>query len=351
MEFKVVWDETGEPVPQVRLRIAGPDGIENFHTTDSSGKIRIDDLERGDCIARCKLNNPLLSNTLSFVGMGKPAGTQAKSNQTTGSQQQSQSPKRMGVQQITLVEAHKVATGENLKRLAEGASLTWQELAKFNWDTDVPKEINEHLRDDIGCTVKTPDGKNYKFDDSDHPGIVYIPTNWEANGLGTEKTHIIRVKVTSRFFVILENETGLRIPEAQYEATLADGSLHSGTLGIGGVDAIEDPPPGPVFITYPDLDDIAAKSLAACARQSFNNHDPQELYRILGHSSEMIHKVIEMYKKYYNDYTGKGLVDDIYAEITDPNALRAVVGQLACAGVKTREKISIVSWDQQEADE
>jgi len=105
----------------------------------------------------------------------------------------------------------------------------------------------------------------------------------------------------SRFLVILENETGLRIPEAAYEATLADGSLHKGTLGIGGVDAIENPPPGPVVVTYPDFDDIAAKSLAACARKSFDDREPQELYRVLAHSSEMIHKVIDMYGRYFDD--------------------------------------------------
>ncbi|MFX0196153.1 MAG: hypothetical protein ACFFCW_08525 [Candidatus Hodarchaeota archaeon] len=194
VEFKAVWDETGDPVPNVRLRIANPDGMENFHTTNSKGMIRIDGIDPGDCEARSDLNNPLLSNTLNFGKMGEPSGSGSGEDAKQQPQAtQSEAPKRTGVQQIAVIEEHKVKTGESIKSLAEEADLTWQKLAKFNWDTDVPKEINDHLRDDVGCTVKTPDGNNYKFDDSDDPGIIYIPNKWEKMGLTTEKTHIIQV--------------------------------------------------------------------------------------------------------------------------------------------------------------
>jgi hypothetical protein len=88
-----------------------------------------------------------------------------------------------------------VKKGETLDGLAKGAGMTWKELAKFNWGTDLPGEINQHLRDDVGCTKKTSDGANYVFDDSDDPGIVYIPKPWKQQGLATAKTHVFKAKV------------------------------------------------------------------------------------------------------------------------------------------------------------
>jgi len=342
VKFKIVDDATGQPISGIKLKIKLPDGSQKELSTGVNGLIESNDIDPGTCEVSCDIKGAKLEDTLAFVAMGMPA-TEMKDDEVRA--------EPLTGLCIALIEEHNAKTGDSLNSIAQSAGLTWQELAKFNWNTQNPKEINEHLRDEVGCTKKTKDGLNYIFDDSDHPGIVYIPTKWEASGLATEKKHVIRLKNNSRFFVILENETGLRIPEAEYEASFADGWLHKGSLGIGGVDAIKNPPPGPVLVTYPDFDDIAAKSLAACARKSFDDRDPQELYRILGHSSDMIHKVIKMYGKYFDDYTGNGLVDDIYAEITDPNALRAVVGQLASAGVETREQISLVSWEQQEEDE
>jgi hypothetical protein len=49
IEFKVVWDETDEPVPWVKLRITLPDGIENFYTTRPNGTVRIKDILPGTC--------------------------------------------------------------------------------------------------------------------------------------------------------------------------------------------------------------------------------------------------------------------------------------------------------------
>jgi hypothetical protein len=49
IEFRVLEEGTGEPIGGVRLRVTTPDGIENFYTADSSGLVRIDDLDPGQC--------------------------------------------------------------------------------------------------------------------------------------------------------------------------------------------------------------------------------------------------------------------------------------------------------------
>ena len=96
---------------------------------------------------------------------------------------------------ITEIQAHKVRTGQSLDGLAKANGLTWQVLANFNWGTADPNKISQHLRKDVGCTKKTQDRKNYVFDDSDEPGIIYIPKPWRVGSLPTNKTHVVRVRI------------------------------------------------------------------------------------------------------------------------------------------------------------
>ena len=100
--------------------------------------------------------------------------------------------------QIIEITVHKVKTGETLAGLAKANGLTWQMLADFNWGTSEPYEINNHLRFSVGCTKKTKDRKNYRFDDSDDPGLIYIPKPLRLTGLSTKRTHLIRVRRPQR---------------------------------------------------------------------------------------------------------------------------------------------------------
>jgi len=96
---------------------------------------------------------------------------------------------------IVIAEKHKVKTGESLDGIAKANGLTWQKLADFNWGTTEPNEINRCLKNRVGCTRKTADGKNYIFDSSDDPGILYVPKPWRLSGLDVRRTHVVRVHV------------------------------------------------------------------------------------------------------------------------------------------------------------
>jgi hypothetical protein len=330
IEVQVFNDVTKKPYPWVRMTMRLPTGEENYYTTDGDGTFRVDDIEPGSCDVWCDLHNAQITDTLHFVGDGKPAGPPpGQSNGRRGGD--------TGIKRIAEITEHKVKKGESIASLAEQAGMKWQELAYFNWGTSVPDEINKNLHDKVGCSKKTRDGKNYMFDDTDKPGIMLIPKKWSKEGLATGQTHPFRVKPIVYFPVILENEWGVRIPEAAYEAELADGSKRSGTLGLAGVDAIKDPPPGKVVVLYKDYDDILPKSLAAMARKSFDDRDYLHLWRVLKHDPKTLKKVCQMYDKYYNDLTGKGLVEDVYAEITDEDALIPLVGLMALGELPIHE--------------
>jgi len=309
IEIKVVDDATGKPVNWVRLVVKTPDGNQTYQTTNAEGLVRIEELEPGKCDISCELKNPRMEDVLGFVAMGE--GGSQSSDEKEGGNGQQQKP---GTLLIADIDRHHVKSGETLDGLAKQAGMTWKDLAKFNWGTDSPDEINKRLRNNVGCTKKTKDGQNFVFDDSDKPGIVFIPRKWEETGLATGGRHVVRVKRLKRFFIRLENDLGLRIPEVKYEAVLADGREISGELGIGGVDAIDDPPDGEVGVRFPDLDDIEAKSVAASARKGFDDRDPKELHRFFRYAKETVKRAIEAYDKYFNDYRGEGLKNDIEEE-------------------------------------
>jgi len=238
-----------------------------------------------------------------------------------------------------------VKTGDSLDSIAKSNDLDWEELAQFNWETDQPKRINWHLRNDVGCRKKAADGHNYLLSDKDEPGILYIPKAWTKQGLKNNKVHTLRVLSSPYFFIVLENDKGLRIPEADFTATFSDGSKKTGKLGKNGVKRLEDPPPGEVAVVFTDLDDVEAKSLAASARQAFDDRDYDEIIRVLMHSPHMLQQVVKAYGTYFNDYMGHGFVEDVYQETTDPDALDAIEGLLASAGLPTKGKVQCMEWD------
>ncbi len=321
--FEVISDTTGSPISNVKLKITLPDGTEKEFTTGDDGIVEIDGIDQGNCQVTCDITAARREEILSYVGMG--AGQKASDAERSGITESS-----AGFC-IALVKEHRVKAGDSLKSIASKAAMTWQNLAKFNWDTEDPKEINECLRDEVGCTKKTQDGLNYIFDDSDWPGIVFIPQKWELAGLSTLTRHIIRVVKPSRFLVILESEDGLRLPGVKYEATLADGSKRQGKLGRGGVDAIVNPPPGDVEIEFMDHDEIRAKTFAAEARKAFDDHDCSVLFRTLRHSRSTIDEIIAAYDANFNDLSGRGFMKDLEDELTDPDALTTAKLLLAIA--------------------
>ena len=164
---------------------------------------------------------------------------------------------------------------------------------------------------------------------------------------GLDHANTLVVDDETRFTVILENDQGLRIPEAEYEIRFADGSTQRRRLGRDGTDVILNPPLGPLEVTYLDLDDIKAKSLAASARRACEQRNAGEIFRVLGQSPELVQKAAAMYGQYFNDFSGKGMVEDFYAEITEETPRMIMTAMMARAELPTRESVRWVSWEAQ----
>ncbi len=247
IKIKIVDDASGKPVSGVALMLTLPDGTTAKHTSGKDGLVFVDGLDEGTCDVASHLPGAKLAGTLSFVARG-----------STGSgvvDPYAEPIIASGSYILARVEAHKVKAGETLAGLAKKSGSSWQDLAVFNWGTSAPDGIDKHLVDDVGCTNKSPDGKSHIFDDADKPGVVFVPKPWDEGGLGTGKTHTIRVKKLAPHWieVRLVGEDDFVFKNVKYTLTLPDGkTLRTGKLDDHGRAFEDHVGAGECTIAFPD---------------------------------------------------------------------------------------------------
>jgi hypothetical protein len=326
-ELIVVWDDTGQPIAGVPLAVE-VSGNRQSLKTDANGRIRLENVE-GACQVTSSFDGATIDDCLVVASVGaKPVVAKAKRGAASGSA----SPC------IAAIDAHKVKSGDTPASIAAAAGMDWRKLAKFNWGTDAPKEINARLRDDVGCTKKTTDGRNYLLDDTDNPGVIYIPSEWTQT-LQPGQTHAIHVRRAKGILITLENEEGLRLPEVGYRVAFDDGTERTGQLGQNGMAMVSAPSTGIFQVTYPDEVDILAKSLAACVRKGLDDRKTDQIFRLFTHDRPVVARAVAAYDRYFNDYTGNGFVEDLYQEFTEPEALAVCEALMALHGLPTRSGV------------
>jgi hypothetical protein len=177
--FKVMWGDSGKPVPSVSLKIKMPSGNETELRTNNKGEIRLAGIQAGDCEVRSDIKGATRRDVLEVGGSGGGADEGPGGGSTK--------------YKLAKIERYKVKTGDTLDSIAAKAGIRASDLAKFNWGTDDPKRVSQSLHLEVGCTKKSPDGKSYIFDDADSPGIVLLPRPLEEVGLATGGEHVFSV--------------------------------------------------------------------------------------------------------------------------------------------------------------
>ncbi len=83
------------------------------------------------------------------------------------------------------LRAYRVRQGDNWWSLQRQFNLRdpW-DLIRYNFATRDPAEVNWYLREYVGCTKTTSDGKNYCFSDAAKPGLIYLPRRNFKGGIG-----------------------------------------------------------------------------------------------------------------------------------------------------------------------
>ena len=336
VELFVVWDDTGQPIAGVPLTVESAGSSQSL-ATDGGGRVRVEGLDEA-CEVSCSLEDVTLGECVAVAGVGSgPAPAAGR-----GAGEGGAAPRA-----IAAIEAHRVATGETLETIAAKAGIDAKQLAKFNWGTDAPDEVNQHLYEDLGCTKQTADGRNYLLDDTDNPGIVYIPNEWRQR-FALKQTYYVRVRRPKGVLIRLENEEGLRLPEVGYHVGFDDGTERTGRLGRNGMALVPSPSTGTFQVTYPDEEDILAKSLAASLRKGFDDRTTGQIFRLFTHDRPVVTRAVAAYDQYFNDYTGRGLVEDLYQELTDPEALAVCEALMALHGLPTQSGVRAAASPEEE---
>ena len=105
----------------------------------------------------------------------------------------------MGFDKRDSAKKYSPKDGDTLKSIAEretaqGNPITPEDLARYNWGTDDPDVVDEHLRDEMGCYKRAPDKRFMFSDDAEPTGELLIPAAFKKTGLSTDATHTIKVK-------------------------------------------------------------------------------------------------------------------------------------------------------------
>ncbi|MFP2923634.1 LysM peptidoglycan-binding domain-containing protein [Pyxidicoccus sp. 3LG] len=187
LRLQVVDDVTDVPISGIKLRIQLGDESEQQATTDSEGRIDLKDVPQGAANVLSVLDGATLDNTLALVRTGGPWSQQKPAKGGTKGKESS------FTRVLARIAEHQVTDGETLELVAEMYGLTVDALAKFNWGTTDPAEIQRYLLLEVGCTRKDERGR-YVFSSDDVPGILRVPRPVAVSRMAVEQSHILRVK-------------------------------------------------------------------------------------------------------------------------------------------------------------
>ncbi|MFY0573397.1 HET-C-related protein [Cystobacter fuscus] len=96
-----------------------------------------------------------------------------------------------------------VKDGDTLDSIARAHGLTWQELARFNFGTDVKDQVSRQLYTKVGCRKKTYDGRSYIFTSQDSPGLIQIP--------GVKAGHVQEAPYSAFHYMITQLRTAVKL--------------------------------------------------------------------------------------------------------------------------------------------
>lgn len=188
IDIRVIDDVSGDPVPGLRLTVSLADGSQQVVTTSMEGLVALRAISDGTCSVTSELGHAIVGDVCPFVGMGSTIAGRSTAPVLSAS---------MGAgtrSRVAEVVLHHVATGQTLDSIAASHGLTGSALARFNFGTTDPASVAERTAVELGCTHFDAAGRP-QLDDTDDPGVIYIPRVWTATGLATGQEHVVRVRI------------------------------------------------------------------------------------------------------------------------------------------------------------
>lgn len=234
IKFQFLSREGKLPLMGIAIEYTDTQGNELGAITDEQGLISLEDIPAGHYSLRCPLEGLTIADVFDVTGQKSDAVPTTAA--TVSAPLELPAHVKEGVKTgdsiptdendiraqavpwtpvaFAHVETRKVVDGEDLESLAAEVDMSWQQLARFNFDGEDPLWVNGQLRDLVGC-VKHDENGNYSFQSNDDPGLMFLPRAFEAEGLETDTVHIFEGDPIKRP-VLLEAQTvddfGYRAP-------------------------------------------------------------------------------------------------------------------------------------------
>jgi len=114
---------------------------------------------------------------------------------------------------------HKVNDSDSWVGLATDRGVDPWWLIQYNFETRDPAEVNWYLKNRVGCTRTTADGRNFRFSAAAKPGIIYLPTPQMAGsvkslkygkfGIGIEGDENYQKQVEATLGLMARSDTGM----------------------------------------------------------------------------------------------------------------------------------------------
>ncbi len=193
--IRLIDDVTGKPAQNVELVIKHADG-EKVGVTNHFGIAKVRGLPAGQCTVAGECDHWRIEQTVCVGPANKPSyQSEHKCTDACSSLELTSEYVQGRRYRVLEIEEYQVVDGDTLDSIADGAGMTSEQLAMFNWGTREPEEIQLRMRDTVGCLYKDDETGLYVFDDDDDPGIVYLPKDWESQAYPVDQEHEIRVSL------------------------------------------------------------------------------------------------------------------------------------------------------------
>ncbi|OGT27598.1 MAG: hypothetical protein A2Z17_03665 [Gammaproteobacteria bacterium RBG_16_66_13] len=234
---KVVDGATGEPIPGVKLELQLVDGSKCDLVSGSDGTVEVPDVVPGHHTLSGAIGGLTMKNALELVSVGDSPGSASGGGASSISGKTTRAPPTGAASatpyRVVGIERYKVKRGDTLAKIAAKNDLDRAMLAYFNWGVYSPSEVEEKLRDEVGCTQKDPNGR-YVLTDEDEPGIIFIPKPWRAGALGVGREHVVRVRPIAARFALYVDEKRNPVRGRQYRIFEAGREVHAGFTDSDG---------------------------------------------------------------------------------------------------------------------
>ncbi len=327
---------SGAPIPGVALQVRDAGGTTHDLTTDSGGRVMVSSVPAGPCHVSTTLSASL---SLEHTVM---AASRAQGAAVSDGEEWEDAPDGKPWS-LAAVTPHRVQAGDTLESIAADHGLSTDALLTFNFGGTSNDVVDEGLVWSVGCLERDPDTDRPTLTADADPGVIYIPAAF-ARDVAGEPGQLLPVRWAKPLVHRLHAE-GWPIPDTPFRIELAGGEVRAGRTSRAGIVALAEYSRGPYAVSFPDTEDVLAKTLASEARAGFDGELLHPALGLLLMGQPAAGAAIDAYDRYFNTFTGNGFVEDVYHLVQDDDQLSLFEGLMGAANVGTRRQIGFVASD------